>query len=269
MLALIAGQGALPEHLDAVLRARGEGYHLRELEGFPTAPDLSGAQSREAFRIERLGSLIAELQALGVTTLCFAGSIQRPPLDPTALDPATMPLVPRMMAALQAGDDAALRAVIGFFEEAGIAVVGAAEIAPDLLPAPTAAVASAERDAARGAEIVAAMGRIDVGQACVVHKGQALAIEAMPGTDAMLSALAGQRDGVRGGILFKAPKPDQDRRIDLPAIGPQTVMRAAEAGLVGIVIEAGGVMVLDADEVAAELTRSGLFLWVRAPETTA
>ena len=96
------------------------------------------------------------------------------------------------------------------------------------------------------------MGVADVGQACIVARRQALAIEAMPGTDWMLASLKDTRDGLpEGGLLFKAPKPGQDRRVDLPAIGPETIRAAAEAGLRGIVIEAGGVMLLDRAEAIA------------------
>ncbi|NNK78764.1 MAG: LpxI family protein, partial [Litoreibacter sp.] len=159
------------------------------------------------------------------------------------------------------------------------------------------------------AEIIAAKGAVDVGQACVVARGQALTIEGLPGTDWMLRSLlvpgksastprtdpaegmlsdpigwaadwltgdpepspAGQTQGpVRdpalpgGGILVKMSKPGQDRRVDLPAIGPATLRLAALCGLEGVVIEAGGVMVLERDEVTRLADELGLFLWVRA-----
>lgn len=271
MIALIAGQGGLPEIVARALAAQDAPFCLCEMEGFPASDRIEGARSRKTFRIERLGSFIADLVSSGVSRVCFAGAVRRPPLDPSLVDAATMPLVPRMMAALEVGDDAALRSVISFFEDAGLAVVGASELVPALLPEANdppqnAQTGQIQKDAARGAEVVAAMGAIDVGQACAVHRGQALAVEALPGTDAMLRALADQRGGEAGGILFKAPKPGQDRRIDLPAIGPQTVTLAQSAGLAGIVIEAGGVMVLDQKAVETECTRTGLFLWVRRQE---
>jgi DUF1009 family protein len=106
------------------------------------------------------------------------------------------------------------------------------------------------------------MGAVDIGQSCVVAAGQALAVEALFGTDWMLDSLRLRPDGA-GGVLFKAPKPDQDRRVDLPTIGPSTVAGAAAAGLSGIAIEAGGVMVTDRDRTIADCDRLGLFLWVR------
>jgi len=70
-------------------------------------------------------------------------------------------------------------------------------------------------------------------------------------------------DHPRAGLLFKAPKPDQDLRIDLPTIGPTTVQGAIDAGLGGIVIAAGGVIVLDQSRVIDMMDDAGMFLWVR------
>ena len=85
------------------------------------------------------------------------------------------------------------------------------------------------------------MGAADVGQGCCVARGQCLAMEALPGTDVMLAHLATLRPGAlpEGGVFCKAPKPDQDRRIDLPALGVATVEGAHEAGLRGIAVAGG------------------------------
>ncbi len=264
MLALIAGRGRLPEILVEGLRAEDRevlvcGY--AEAEG-SVPPDLT-------FSLEGLGGLVRRLKAAGVSEICMAGGITRPRLRLSRLDFATLLLLPRLVRGLRRGDDGALREAIALFEETGMAVRGAHEILPELLPA--AGVLTALRpdrkdraDAERGEEIVAAMGAADVGQSCIVAHRQALAIEAMPGTDWMLTSLARARDGLpEGGLLFKAPKPGQDRRVDLPAIGPDTLRAASVAGLKGVVIEAGGVMLLDPEETIRIADEAGLFLWVR------
>ncbi|WP_420818838.1 LpxI family protein [Oceaniglobus ichthyenteri] len=276
---MIAGQGRLPALLIERLEAVGEPPVLAELSGFKMED--RGTRPVIRFRIETLGSFIATLRDQGVDRVCFAGLIRRPPLDPALVDRATMPMVPRVMQALQQGDDAALRIVLALFEEAGLAVVAAHDVLPGLMPSPGIATQAqpdetARRDAQRGQAILAAMGRADVGQSCVVAQGQALAIEAWPGTDWTLASVAqlrGKKAGSlempgvpAGGIFYKAPKPGQDRRIDLPAIGPKTVRGAAAAGLSGIVIEAGGVMVIDRETVIDLADKLGLFLWVRQPE---
>lgn len=255
MLALIAGTGDLPPAIVARLNVVPV---VCALDGFvPSVPvDVT-------FRLETLGSLLADLKTRGVTQICMAGAIQRPQIDPSMIDAATLPLVPVVMAALAQGDDGALRAVIGVFEAAGFVVKAAHEIAPDLLPqagiATKATPLAVHRgDAGVGEAVVAQMGAADIGQACVICDGLAVATEGAAGTAAMLDSVT-----ATGGILFKAPKPGQDRRADLPVIGLETVAQVVTAGLAGIVIEADGVMVLDYDGVCAALDAQGLFLWVR------
>ncbi|MEM1100529.1 MAG: UDP-2,3-diacylglucosamine diphosphatase LpxI [Pseudomonadota bacterium] len=287
-LALIAGAGTLP----GVIAARaGDRPFIAAMAGHVPdglAPDLT-------FRLEHLGSTLERLRDAGVSRLCLVGKVTRPSIDPAEIDPATRPLVPRLMDALARGDDGALRALLSILEEAGFEVVGAHDIAPDLLPEPGVitgeVTARDEADAARGAEIVAALGAADVGQACVVAAGQALAVEALPGTDWMLRSLlspaalptvldplgmaadwlsgpaaprVGRDPGLPpGGLLYKAPKPGQELRVDMPTIGPATARHAAEAGLAGIVIAAGGVLLLEREATIAEAEAAGLFLWVR------
>ncbi len=288
MLALVAGEGDLPGLVFKALEAEGTAFQLCEMEGHPSAA--RGDRPVIRFRIETLGSFIAALVSKGVDRICFVGRVARPPLDPSKIDPATMPLVPRMMAALQQGDDAALRTLLSFFQEAGIESVGAHELRPDLLPAPGVLTKAQpeeqhHKDADRGAQIIAAMAQADVGQSCIVARGQALAIEAQPGTDWMMQSLMVQNTGLNsdlvasalgyggalqrsaqlppGGVLVKAAKPGQELRIDMPTIGPDTLRRAAQVKLDGVVIEAGRVMVLDAPHCIKIADQQGLFLWVR------
>lgn len=295
MLALIAGTGDLPP---ALLARLPEKPLVCALEGtMPAVPvDM-------VFRIETLGSFLETLKLSGVDQVCMAGAISRPQIDPSRIDDATKPLLPILMQAIAMGDDGALRAVIGILQDAGLSVLAAHQIAPDLLPPagiPTLAKPADwhREDAVAGEAAVAEMGARDQGQACVVRLGQVRATEGPDGTDAMLrrfhedldrsndgdivssvidgvgDALGDIADWLSGdegaapktaddGILFKAPKPGQDRRADLPVIGVGTAIAAAEAGLAGIAVEAGGVMVLDLPGVIATLDAQRMFLWVR------
>lgn len=268
LTAIIAGLGALPQEVADSLAAAGETFVVAELEGFPTA---LSAPDPIRFRIERLVPFLDHLSGLGVTRVVFAGAVRRPDrLEPELFDARTATLVPRLLQAMQSGDDAALRTVIGIFEEWDLPVVGVQDVAPDLVPAAGfLAGALTDRDtadAARAADIVAALGAVDVGQGAVVAGGLCLAVEALPGTDAMLASLAARANGAgRKGLLYKAPKPGQDRRADLPTIGPATVRGAKSAGLAGIAWEAGGVLLLDRVRTVQAAQDAGLFLWSRAP----
>jgi DUF1009 family protein len=259
MIALIAGTGALPAALVARLDRR---PLICALAGFSPGLDVD-----IPFRIEHLGSFLQVLSDRGVTQICMAGAIQRPAIDPAQIDTATMPLVPRIQAAIAQGDDGALREVIAIFEDHGFAVKAAHDIAPDLLPSVGVLTTTQPsdrhvEDAGIGERAIVQMGAADIGQACVVHMGQVVAQEDIDGTDALLG-----RVNAMHGILFKAPKPNQDRRADLPVIGIQTAKGAAAAGLAGIVIEADGVMVLNLPELLETLDAFDMFLWVRPKGT--
>lgn len=265
-LALIAGAGGLPA---AVVGALTERPFVAALEGF--APQ--GLEPDLAFRVERLVPFLNHLLDHGITRVCFAGAVRRPTLDPALFDARTAQMVPRLLAAMQAGDDATLREVLAIFEDAGLQIVAVPDIAPALVPAAGLLAgqlsAQDQQDATRAAAIVAALGAVDVGQGAVVQQGLCLAVEVLSGTDAMLAGVAAipaalRPAAARGrGLMLKAAKPGQDRRIDLPTIGPATLDAVDAAGLGGIVWQAGSVIVLDLPQMIAVAQARGLFLWSR------
>lgn len=299
-LALIAGQGGLPPHLLRSLLARGEVPVICEMEQYPSS--ITEDLPRVTFRLETLGTFLAMLGEVGITQICMAGAMRRPPIDPGKIDAATAPLIGPLQEALAKGDDGTLRAFIDLFETRGIKVIGASDIAPDLLPEAgvltKAPLPDGVEDDLRAAQLaLQEMARADLGQAVLVKSGRVLAREDDRGTDALLDdhcpdiptpgfpdgweevvglalstigALFSDRqaDGApdypaEGAILYKAPKPGQELRVDMPVIGPQTAMKAAEAGLSAIVIEAGGVMVMNLPGVLEILDAHGVALWVR------
>jgi len=221
-----------------------------------------------AARFERPGRLFAALRAAGCGTVTFAGGMVRPRLRPLRFDLTMLRLAPRLLAGLRAGDDTTLRLIAGVFEAEGFEVVAPQALLPEL-PAVAGVHSRAlpsdgdRADAARAAAIVAALGAVDVGQAAVVAQGICLGLESIQGTDALLDFVARTGSGFRPdpagprGVLYKAPKPGQDRRLDLPAIGPETLRGAAAAGLAGVVVEAGGVMILDHAATVAAADAAG------------
>ena len=61
------------------------------------------------------------------------------------------------------------------------------------------------------------------------------------------------------------PKPIQERRVDLPTVGLDTVEACARAGLAGIVLEAGGAIILERDALQDALLDHGLFIAIVDP----
>ena len=258
----IAGQGALAPAVIAAL----DDPLVFALDGFH--PDYPST----AFRLERLVPFLDDLVERGIERVVFAGAIRRPRLDPEAFDPRTAQLVPRILTAMQSGDDAALREVLEVFQEHGLTIASVEEIIPDLIPAEAVLAGQPDdadrRDAARGAAILQGLGSFDIGQGVVVAQGLCLAIETLPGTKAMLefaakhAALKPNPNGARG-VFYKAPKPGQDRRVDLPALGPDSVTEVAAAGLAGIAWQAGSVILMEQEEAIQRAEAAGIFLWAR------
>ena len=104
MLALIAGEGQLPVQIANHCASSGRPLQVCEMEGYPSS--LSYIDRIERFRIERLGSFFDYLKNNAVTEVVFAGAVRRPRLDPSAIDAATQKFIPRMLQAIQSGDDA-------------------------------------------------------------------------------------------------------------------------------------------------------------------
>ena len=269
-IAIVAGAGVLPRLLADAAHHSGTAYHVVAFDGI--APDWVAAHPTIQVAFEQLGTLFSKLHDAGITRLVFAGAMARPALDPARADAGFLKVAPQLMAALQQGDDATLRFVVSLFETQGFDVVGAHDLLPELVP-PIGALTSqradpqAQADLSRAASIVAKLGEADVGQGAVVAGGICLAVETIGGTDRMLDsvgALPAHLRG-RGGVLVKAAKPGQDLRIDMPAIGPETVRHAAAAGLTGIGWTAGEVLVLERDAVVAAAEEAGMFLQALAP----
>src|SRR5579885_1523358 len=169
-------------------------------------------------------------------------------------DPETVAGVPHAWCRLAAGGKAlSLLRAHGVDELVRVAMPEGAlgRVEPD---------AEAAADIAHGLRIARALGALDIGQAVVVQQGLVLGVEAIEGTDALIARCAGLRRDGPGGVLVKAAKPGQERRIDLPAIGARTVAAAAAAGLRGIAAEAGGALLLDRDEVVRRADAAGLFV---------
>ena len=269
-LGLIAGGGALPVAVAQACERIGRPLFVLRLHGM--ADEALKAFDGVDLHIEQFGKGLAALHKAQCVSVCMTGMVKRPDFASLRPDLKGLAIMPGVIAAARSGDDGLMRYFAVQFEKEGFRVEGATDVTGALLLAagalgkvsPTADQLS---DVAKAMAVVRAIGALDVGQGAVVCDGLVLAVEAQEGTDAMLTRVAGLPEAIRGtrarprGALAKVPKTAQDRRLDLPTIGVQTIEACAAAGLSGMAGEANAVVVLDRDAVIETADRLGLFVW--------
>jgi DUF1009 family protein len=257
-LGILAGGGVLPLAVAEAAIAAGRQVHIVAIRG--EADPAIERYSHSWVRWGEIGHLLDSLKRASCRELVIIGSVSRPDLTAVRLDLGAIRNLPRLVGLLTGGDDSVLSSVVRFFEGKGLVVRGAHEVAPQLVashgPLGSYRPSSEDQaDIAKGLSVVRALGDLDVGQAAVVARGYVLAVEAAEGTDNMLRRCGelrqwGSRSSSRRqGVLVKRPKPRQEIRVDMPTIGPRTVELAADAGLAGVAILAGGVLLAERSEI--------------------
>jgi len=269
-LAIICGGGVMPVAVADAVIARGRAVLLFPIRGWAD-PERVEKYPHVWLAVAQVDKFLKQAKAAGCRDVVFIGTAVRPPFSALRVDWGMLKLLPRVWRMYRGGDDHLLSGVVRVFEDHGFRILGAHEVAPEIL-VPRGALGSRtpsdqdRADIARALEVIHAIGPFDVGQGVIVARNHVLAVEAAGGTDNMLGHIAELRQKGRipspsgTGVLVKAPKPGQDRRIDLPTIGPRTVDEVARAGLAGIAIAAGETIVAEPEAVAKAADIAGVFV---------
>lgn len=263
-LGIIAGSGDLPLRMLDACKKQGRSVFVLVFDGSDVQPAVFDAPHARV-RFGAVGDALAKLRTAGVEDLVLAGRITRPPLADLRPDAAASKLLARLGTSFFGGDDKLLKAVVKYLEEEGFRIVGAETILGDVL-APIGPIGKvlpdrkSQDDIALGVEVAKALGALDVGQAVVVQRGMVLGVEAVEGTDALIARCAELRPEGSGGVLVKVKKPQQETRVDLPAIGITTVENLHRAGFAGIAVEAGSALIIGLQDVARLADELGLFI---------
>ena len=269
-LALICGGGSMPLAVAQSVTGRGRAVVLFALRGAADAAAVERFPHHWVY-IGQIGKFMRLARAAGCRDVVFIGSLVRPSLWQVRPDLKGLQVMPRVIAAYRGGDNHLLSGMGKILEQDGFHLLGAHEVAPQIL-VPEGALGRAQAsprdrdDIAIGFDCLHAIGPFDVGQAAVVAGKHVLAVEAAEGTDQMLARIAEMRANGRlraastGGVLVKAAKPGQDRRFDLPSIGPRTVDGAVRAGLAGIAVLAEETIIAEPELVIAKADQANIFV---------
>jgi DUF1009 family protein len=268
-IAILAGGGTLPLVLAQSIERQGGRAHIVAVRG-EAGPQIE-AFPHTWVTWGSVNAILATLKRESNSTMMIAGSVSRPDLMRLKPDFGLIRHLPKVLAMLRGGgDDAVLTRLVRFFEAQGLTVKGVADVAPELIAVPGQLGAAAERgaatdaDIARGFAVLDALSDLDVGQAIVVDRGTVLAIEGVEGTDRMLARVADLPGRTQSsGALVKGPKRGQDLRVDMPAVGAQTIGRLEEAKITTLVVAAGQTLLLDGTEMVHRARAAGIAIDAR------
>lgn len=266
-IGILSGGGSLPLEIADSARRQGAQVHIVALDGEADAD--FGTHKVTTVNWGQIGTMVRTLKAHHTDALVIVGRVHRPELWKLRTDLGFFLNLPSLLKIVASGgDDGVLRRVVRFFEAQGLTVVGPGDAAPELViregalgqvsPSPDDAA-----DVAKGFALVRALGAYDIGQSVIVAGGVIEAIEGAEGTDRMLERTALARKyapGLRRGVMIKRSKPSQDLRVDMPAIGPDTITRAAAAGLDGIAVEAGRVLIAQRADAIQKADAAKVFI---------
>lgn len=262
-LGIIAGGGALPARLAAAAIAAGRDVCIVKLDGYADDPELD-QYPNVTTRLGAAAKILDAMRKENCQDVVLAGKVARPSLSSIRPDWRAAKMLMKV-GTKALGDDGLLRLVAKELEREGFRLLGAHDILGDLaveegVLGKVSPDDQAISDARHGLAVARTLGQADVGQGCVVQQGLVLALEAIEGTDEMVRRSAQyRREGV-GGVLVKSAKPQQDKRLDLPAVGMTTIEEAHKAGLRGVALLAGGTMIIDRRAVIARADALGLFV---------
>lgn len=268
---ILAAGGRVPVEVASAAEASGRDVLVIGLEG--EVDDGIRTFHHATAKWGQIGRIEELIRGHGARDLVLIGSVaKRPDFGRIAVDFGTLRYLPRLIKAMFGGDDTVLGAFARHIEERGYRIVGVHEVAPGLVAAPGPIAgrvpeAGTRDDAVLAMRAARTIGLIDAGQAAVAVGGRIVSLEAAEGTDAMIGRVEALRASGRvkwsgrAGVLAKCAKPQQDLRLDMPAIGPRTVEAAARAGLAGIAVEAGRVMIAERGETVALADKTGTFVF--------
>jgi len=253
-LGIVAGGGALPQKLISHC-------HTVKIDPFVIGIDgyVDPALTPHIFRLGAAGTMIKMFKAQGIKDLVIIGAVRRPSLLQLRPDLRTVAFYARLGFRVL-GDDGLLKAVRSELKTEGFFIHGIQEFIPDLLM-PQGILTKAtpntaqENDIALGLKECETLGLADLGQSVIVRDGRVLGVEDAKGTNALI-----KRAGMHGAILVKAAKPNQDRALDLPTLGPETVSLCDSMNMAGIAARAGDVLLTDRGEIITLSNQSDMFM---------
>jgi hypothetical protein len=264
--ALIAGGSNLPLQIIKQLIKDKKDFVVFALKDYSDLQEINKlTKNVTLIEIGQTKKTIKKLQALQINKLIFAGSVKKPSITSLKLDSITLKFLLKI-AIKGSGDDQLFKALIDFLKPYGFDIVSTKDICPSLflntgIVTKTKPNKIQDTDIEKGIKILKETSHLDIGQAIIIEEGSVLGLEAIEGTEALITRCKNLKLNKKtSGVLIKQAKKGQTEKIDLPTVGIKTIQILHKNNFAGIAIEAKSVQVIDKDAVIKEANKLKIFI---------
>ena len=263
-IAILAGRGLLPKIVYQECINKNIKCRIIGLKG-EVDESLFPGMEYDLFTPHNVSLIFKLLKEMNISNIVIAGKVSRKHLPKLILDKTGL-LIFKEIIKSGFNDTSIYSVIIKFIEKEGFKIISPDSIAEDLLAKKGKINAiriteKVKKDIDEGVKILRGIIKYDIGQALVIDNGLVLGVEAVEGTNNLIERCAKFRKSLKGGVLIKLCKPHQDRRLDLPCIGPDTIKIIVKYGYNGITIEAKKSIIIAGAQTIKLANDGGVFIY--------
>ena len=264
-ICIIAGKGDLPKMAIKKLQSENKKFHLVLIEGQDYNEEIK-QYPHQFFPFGHIGKFLKFTKKHKISKIVMIGAVKKPSLAALKFDKTGMILLYKILKQRLFGDDNLLSTIIDFFEKKGLKIIGIEEIIDNLL-VEKGILGEINpdkyhlKDIEIGKNSLKITSNLDLGQSIIVQQKVILAIEGLEGTDELIKRSKKlQFDSGSKAILIKMKKSGQNRKVDLPAFGLETIKNLVKNNFAGAAFEAGSCMIINKKEVIKYANKYGIFI---------
>ena len=262
MIGLIFGETDFPKYIYKKIKDK-EKYTLIDLTN-----NNFFKRDKKTYKVSigQFGKIISILKKNKCKKVLFAGKVNKPNFSKLKLDLKGVYYIARIIKKSKIGDAAILKEIIKIFKKEGIKTISSDFFTPELSLS-RGNYSRYKPDAIDKRDIKNAIKFLNKSKPfsytqAAVGKSNTVILEKSKGTQNLLKNIKKQKNK-NSGVLVKFPKKKQDRRIDLPTVGLDTLKQCKSAGLKGIVLKHKSNIFLDKERAIKFANKNKLFILVK------
>ena len=265
-IGLIAGDGDLPKYI----AKENPNAFVMCVEGFSDPTSFSNQS--ETVSLFNPEIWVKTLKTYKITHIVFAGKIHRPNILKEKNSIVARELINKISTV---GDNEALNLIEVFFKKNGFEIIPISSVLKNcffskgfygknfLNPFFSEYI---QKSTKFGIHLLNSISKFDVGQSLVISNNLVYAVEALEGTDSMLERVKkltfnNENAFNNPPILIKIPKKGQNKKIDLPVVGFNTVKKCVDARIGSIVVSSKGTVILDLKKINTYIAKTNFSIF--------